>query len=79
MGYTSDLMPHVGEVPGKQGQLILAGFNGHGMPIIWKTAKGISDILNGKAFEDTDVPGIFKTTNERLMSDRNDILNLAPR
>ena len=79
MGYTSDLMPHVGLVPAKDGQFIMAGFNGHGMPLIWKTAKGISEMLNGKTFEETEVPEIFKTTKERLLSDRNDILNLAPR
>jgi glycine/D-amino acid oxidase-like deaminating enzyme len=29
-GWTTDLMPYVGEVPSKPGQFIIAGFNGHG-------------------------------------------------
>lgn len=72
-------MPHVGHVPGKKGQLILAGFNGHGMPLILKTGRAIAEMLSGKTFEDTEVPGIFKTTKERLLSDKNDILNVVPR
>jgi hypothetical protein len=39
MGYTSDLLPHLGQVLGKKGQFIAAGFNGHGMPIIFLLAR----------------------------------------
>lgn len=35
MGYTPDSLPHVGHVPDKQGQLVIAGFNGHGMPQVF--------------------------------------------
>jgi glycine/D-amino acid oxidase-like deaminating enzyme len=34
MGWSSDFMPYVGDVPGKLGQLVIAGFSGHGMPQI---------------------------------------------
>ena len=67
MGYSYDTNPHIGEVPGKPGQYILAGFNGHGMPVIWLSAKGITDMLHeGKKFEDTKVPRAFKTTQDRI-------------
>jgi glycine/D-amino acid oxidase-like deaminating enzyme len=68
MGYTTDGMPHVGEVPGQEGkQWLLAGFNGGGNALIWLTAKGLADmVVNGTAFEDTDVPILFKTSKERL-------------
>ncbi|CAD0100663.1 unnamed protein product [Aureobasidium mustum] len=67
MGYTSDTNPHIGEVPGKPGQYILGGFNGHGMPVIWLSAEGLADMLHtGKKFEETKVPRAFKTTQERI-------------
>lgn len=72
MGYTSDLQPHVGAVPGRVNQYILAGFNGHGMPIIYLTAKGIAEMIrDGKSFEETGLPRVYKTTEARLHSDEN--------
>lgn len=76
MGYSSDYMPFIGSVPGKPGQLIAAGFSGHGMPLILLSTKGIAQmILHGKTFEEVGVPKIFKVTQERLDSRRNDILS----
>ncbi|KAI9371247.1 phosphoenolpyruvate phosphomutase-domain-containing protein [Aspergillus egyptiacus] len=67
MGYTSDSSPHVGEIPGHPGRYICAGYAGHGMPVIFLATKGLADmILNGRSFEDTRLPRIFKTTAERL-------------
>ncbi|KAG9561108.1 FAD dependent oxidoreductase superfamily, partial [Aureobasidium melanogenum] len=67
MGYSYDSNPHIGEVPGKPGQYILSGFNGHGMPVIWLSAEGVSDMIHaGKKFEETKVPRAFKTTQERM-------------
>ncbi|KAK4694741.1 hypothetical protein P7C71_g2895, partial [Lecanoromycetidae sp. Uapishka_2] len=69
MGYTSDLQPHVGAIPGRSNQYILAGFNGHGMPIIYLTAKGIAEMIStGRLFEDTGLPRVYKTIKERLCS-----------
>ncbi|OCF32132.1 FAD dependent oxidoreductase superfamily protein [Kwoniella heveanensis BCC8398] len=34
LGYSSDLLPYVGEVPDKPGVFMCAGFTGHGMPRI---------------------------------------------
>lgn len=80
MGYTSDSMPHVGEVPDKPSQYILGGFNGHGMPVVFLAAKGIAGMIGeGKAYEDTGMPRLFRTSRSRLESTRNDILSLVPR
>ena len=70
MGYTSDQLPSVGEVPGREGCFIAAGFVGHGMPVIWLTMKGIAEMVSsGKKFEEVRIPRICKTTKERLESD----------
>lgn len=75
MGYSTDSLPHIGVVPSKPNQYIVAGFTGHGMPQIFLSAKGIASmIVEGKAFEETAVPRIYKTTQTRLNSKRNKIL-----
>jgi glycine/D-amino acid oxidase-like deaminating enzyme len=67
MGYSYDSLPHLGKVPGKPGQYILAGFNGHGMPIIWLAAKGIADMVaKGQSYQETGLPWIVQTTAERM-------------
>lgn len=76
MGYTSDFQPHVGAIPQKPNQYILAGFNGHGMPVIFLAAKGVADMIrDDKTFEQTGLPRVYKTTEERLHSDTNAILS----
>jgi glycine/D-amino acid oxidase-like deaminating enzyme len=75
MGWTSDFMPYVGEVPGKPNQMILAGFSGHGMPLILLSAKAIVQMIRqGSKFEETRVPEIFRATEARLKSTKNEIL-----
>lgn len=76
MGWTTDFMPYVGEVPNKPGQLIIAGFSGHGMPLICLASKAMADMVKGSKFEDTKLPFIFKPTMERLLSTENEILGL---
>jgi glycine/D-amino acid oxidase-like deaminating enzyme len=71
MASTPDSLPHVGKVPGRENQWILAGFNGGGMPIILLAAKGIAQmVLHGNSFENLEIPipRLFKTTKERLDS-----------
>jgi glycine/D-amino acid oxidase-like deaminating enzyme len=69
MGFSSDFMPYVGEIPNKPGQLILAGFSGHGIPLICLASKGIAAMLKGeKTFEQTGVPKLFKPTADRWES-----------
>ncbi|KAJ5108314.1 hypothetical protein N7456_004989 [Penicillium angulare] len=75
MGYSSDYMPYVGQVPGKPNQMVMAGFSGHGMPLILLCAKAIAGMVrNGTDFEDTGVPSVFRATEERLNSTRNEVL-----
>lgn len=69
MGLTPDGFPHVGEVPGKQNQYILAGFNGGGNAHAYLCAKGVAKM----ALEDiplsqtgVGIPELFETTEERL-------------
>lgn len=78
MGYSSDGMPHVGEVPGKEGQYVCAGFSGHGMPQIFLSAKAVARIaLKGSIAEDAedaeglDLPRLYKTSKARLESPRD--------
>lgn len=72
MGYTSDVQPHVGPIPNKPNRYILAGFNGHGMPIIFLAAKGVAEmIVKDKTFEQTGLPRVYRTTEERLRGDTN--------
>lgn len=78
MGYSSDYLPHVGHVPGKPGQLIIAGFSGHGMPQIFLAAKGIARMIReGIPFEETGVPRLYRTSQERLDSEEEKILSTA--
>lgn len=77
MGYSSDFMPYIGDVPGKPGQVVLAGFSGHGMPLILLAAKGVAKMIrHGTAFEETGIPSVYKATKERLDSTVNEIINL---
>ena len=49
MGYTSDFMPHIGNVPGSPGQCIIVGFSGHGMTQILNASKGLAMMVTGEA------------------------------
>lgn len=67
MGYSYDSNPHVGPVPGRPDQFILAGFNGHGMPVIWLSGKGTAEMVLGDGkFEGKGMPRLFKTTEGRI-------------
>ena len=72
MGYSSDFVPHVGEVPNKPGQFIIGGFSGHGMPAILLCGKGLAAMVrDGVPFERTGLPRVFKTTWERISASRS--------
>lgn len=66
MGYSYDLNPHIGHVPEKKGQFIIAGFNGHGMLVIWLAAKELAKIIAKGVvpFEDTSMPRLFQTSQD---------------
>lgn len=76
MGYSSDGLPHVGAVPGRLNQLMLAGFSGHGMPQVFLSAKGIAAMVmdDGLSFSETGIPRAYETSKERLDNPRNSIL-----
>ncbi|ROV98332.1 hypothetical protein VMCG_07157 [Cytospora schulzeri] len=69
MGTTPDGAPHVGKVPGKQAQWILAGFNGGGNALVYLSAKAVTKMaLDGVSLKESgvEVPSMFETTKERL-------------
>ncbi|KAH8846411.1 hypothetical protein MCOR27_008192 [Pyricularia oryzae] len=75
MGYSSDFMPHVGQVPGKDGQYIIAGFSGHGMPEILLASRGVAKMVcSGVSFEATGLPRLVETTAERISKERGSAL-----
>lgn len=76
MGYSSDGLPHIGAVPGRKNQFMLAGFNGHGMPQVFLSAKGVAAmVMNGADFESTGVPRVFKASQARLDNTKNVVLD----
>ncbi|KIW18010.1 hypothetical protein PV08_02297 [Exophiala spinifera] len=72
MGYSFDSHPHIGAVPGLDGQFVNAGFNGHGMPLIWLGSKGVAKLvaahLQGRElpFTETGIPRLFETSQARI-------------
>lgn len=69
MGYSSDGFPFIGNLPGKPGQYLCAGFSGHGMPQVFLSAKAIASmIVEGVKLENTDLPRLYRLTKERLDS-----------
>ncbi|KAJ5173644.1 uncharacterized protein N7500_001575 [Penicillium coprophilum] len=75
MGYSADSLPHVGSIPGKPGQFIAAGFNGHGMPVAFLSGKAVADMAQSSVeFEDTGIPRLYKTSLARLEPVYDDIL-----
>lgn len=79
MGYSSDGLPHVGQVPGHDGQYVLAGFTGHGMPQIFLAAEGLAKMISlGMSFEETELPRLFKTSQSRLDAKGIKIFDTAP-
>lgn len=67
MAYSYDTHPHIGQVPSKEGQFIIAGFNGHGMPVIWLAAQELARMVSQDIpFEATAMPRLFKTSAQRI-------------
>jgi glycine/D-amino acid oxidase-like deaminating enzyme len=75
MGYSADSLPHIGQVPGRPGQFIIAGFTGHGMPQAYLSGKGVAAMVSeGIPFAESGIPRLFETTQARVEHSRNDIL-----
>ena len=72
MGYSSDLVPHIGQIPGPKGRYIAAGFSGYGMPQILTIGQELARMVSeGIPYDKTTLPAVFKTTQARLDSSRN--------
>ncbi|KAF2129229.1 FAD dependent oxidoreductase-like protein, partial [Dothidotthia symphoricarpi CBS 119687] len=65
MGATADGRPFVGEVPGKKGMWVSAGFNGHGMVLCLKAAEALVEMVRDGVKPDW-FPESFLITPERL-------------
>ncbi|WRT70480.1 uncharacterized protein IL334_007478 [Kwoniella shivajii] len=63
-----DGVPLVGEVPGKKGVLLNAGFAGHGMSRIFTVARAYENILRTGTWDENLLPRSFELTSERLQS-----------
>lgn len=70
----SNLLSKLGIRTNRSGsKFIAAGFNGHGMPVIFRATQALASmILHGKRFEETGLPGVYETTLARLKDDQDD-------
>lgn len=87
MGYSADVVPFVGAVPGTgKGVYVVGGFTGHGMPAILGCAKAVAEeiqmeIKGLKGGEDGlwkglgTLPAPFHITEERMQSTANLVLD----
>ncbi|OCT53760.1 FAD dependent oxidoreductase superfamily protein [Cladophialophora carrionii] len=68
MGYSSDLVPWVGDVPGRPGIFVNAGFTGHGMPRILGCSEALAAVVRGDvhSLKDTSLPAPYWITEDRL-------------
>ncbi|KAJ9608200.1 hypothetical protein H2200_007188 [Cladophialophora chaetospira] len=73
MGYSSDLVPWVGEIPGKPGIYVNAGFTGHGMPRILGCSEALAALVRGdvRSFKETRLPAPYWITEQRLRTKRS--------
>lgn len=58
MGFTADDNPMIGELPGRPGEYISAGYTGHGMPVAIAAGKAIAEQISGSA--QTPIPKPFR-------------------
>ncbi|WVR09612.1 hypothetical protein IAU60_006684 [Kwoniella sp. DSM 27419] len=70
LGVTPDNVPFVGAVPDKEGQYVIAGFNGHGMARIFHTAPCLAGLIQAGTWDPT-VPRAFEMTADRMERLRN--------
>ncbi|WWC73169.1 uncharacterized protein I206_107135 [Kwoniella pini CBS 10737] len=66
IGLSSDEVPFVGAVPGKAGQWMSCGHNGHGMARIFTCSRGLAKLVQGSSWVETGLPECFQVTRERL-------------
>lgn len=67
MGYSSDALPLIGEVPGEKDLWVAASFQGHGMVLCWLCAKALAAMVTGEVEGLGEwFPEAFKVTQERM-------------
>ncbi|WVW79257.1 hypothetical protein I302_101224 [Kwoniella bestiolae CBS 10118] len=66
IGLSADGVPYVGAVPGKSGQWMSCGHNGHGMARIFTCSKGLAQMVQGSTWSETGLPECYQVTEERL-------------
>ncbi|KAH6957812.1 FAD dependent oxidoreductase [Ilyonectria sp. MPI-CAGE-AT-0026] len=65
MGFTADDQPFIGELPGRTGQFVAAGYTGHGMARVFLAAKALVRLAHNEAV-DPRVPGVYFDIETRL-------------
>ena len=87
MGYSADVVPFVGAVPGTgKGVYVMGGFTGHGMPAILGCAKAVAEEIQmeikglkggeGGLWKGLGtLPAPFHITEERMQSTANLVLD----
>ncbi|WWD09710.1 hypothetical protein V865_007838 [Kwoniella europaea PYCC6329] len=63
---SADQVPYIGAVPGKPGQWMCCGHNGHGMARIFTAAPALAKLVQGATWDETGLPECFEVSNERL-------------
>ena len=68
MGFSADGYPFVGPVPGEEGLYLCASFQGHGMVLCFLSAKGLTQMVEGKDEEELSswFPDCYRVTEERM-------------
>ena len=64
MGFTVDDFPFVGNVPGKSGQFISAGYGGSGMARAFLCSKALCQLIRGEEI-DNRVPSLYFDLEKR--------------
>ncbi|KAI3622736.1 fad dependent oxidoreductase [Moniliophthora roreri] len=62
----SDSVPFTGAAPGKPGQWVIAGLNGHGMTRIFDCTPGLVKMILREKWAETGMPECFEITEERF-------------
>lgn len=73
MGYSNDGFPYVGQICGRPGQYMCAGFSGHGMPQIFLSAKAIASMIITGDAENVDLPLPYRISESRWYQSREHV------
>ncbi|WVW82635.1 hypothetical protein I302_104646 [Kwoniella bestiolae CBS 10118] len=77
IGRSADQVPFIGGVPGKQGQWMCCGHNGHGMARIFTAAPALAKLVQGATWAEVGLPDCFEVTQKRLQKHLDPGWNLS--